>query len=322
MVNNKMSISVFAPISIGNISVGFDSLGLAVSPVDQTLVGDIVHVDECTSEDDEDSLIVTGKFADTLPNDVKENIVWRCLQTFNAKLNLTEQTTVVVKLTLEKNVPVCSGLGSSSCSVVAAFYALNEFYKQPFTKDQMLDMMVELEAEISGSIHYDNVAPCYLGGLQLIQSGSKKVSRDIPIFDDCYWVMAYADIDVSTKKARELLPKQFDREILIQFGQNLAGFIDASYRQDKALAFDSLIDLIAEPYRTSLLPNFSEARTMMKEFGALAVGISGSGPTIFTATDNFEIANKCAKWLSKHYAHQEHGFVHICKADVKGARRI
>lgn len=29
-------------------------------------------------------------------------------------------------------------------------------------------MMGELEGRISGSVHYDNVAPCYLGGLQLI----------------------------------------------------------------------------------------------------------------------------------------------------------
>lgn len=28
--------------------------------------------------------------------------------------------------------------------------------------------MGEMEAEISGSLHYDNVAPCYLGGLQFM----------------------------------------------------------------------------------------------------------------------------------------------------------
>lgn len=32
-------------------------------------------------------------------------------------------------------------------------------------------MMGELEGRISGSIHYDNVAPCYLGGVQfMVQS--------------------------------------------------------------------------------------------------------------------------------------------------------
>jgi len=317
-----MSVSVFAPISIGNISVGFDSLGLAVTPIDQSLVGDIVRVSEVNKQNTEDRLVVVGSFSNTLPVDVKQNIVWRCLQKFNAELAQIQKTPKVIEIQLEKNVPVCSGLGSSSCSVVAAIYALNEFYYQPFTKDQMLTMMVELEAEISGGIHYDNVAPCYLGGMQLIQSHSKKVSRSIPIFDDCYWVMAYADINISTKAARELLPKQFDRETLIQFGQNLAGFIDASYRQEKALAFDSLIDLIAEPYRAATLPNFSQAKEKMTSLGALAVGISGSGPTLFTATDSLDIAKICADWLEQNYAYQEQGFVHICKTDTQGARRI
>ncbi len=39
-----MSISVFAPASIGNVNVGFDVLGLAVQPVDGTLLGDVVYV--------------------------------------------------------------------------------------------------------------------------------------------------------------------------------------------------------------------------------------------------------------------------------------
>ena len=39
-----MSVSVFAPASIGNLSVGFDILGLAVRPIDGTLLGDVVSV--------------------------------------------------------------------------------------------------------------------------------------------------------------------------------------------------------------------------------------------------------------------------------------
>ena len=40
-----MTISVFAPASIGNLSVGFDVLGLAVKPVDGTLLGDVVAIE-------------------------------------------------------------------------------------------------------------------------------------------------------------------------------------------------------------------------------------------------------------------------------------
>ncbi len=43
-----MSVSVFAPISIGNVSVGFDILGLAVLPIDGELIGDIVRISAST----------------------------------------------------------------------------------------------------------------------------------------------------------------------------------------------------------------------------------------------------------------------------------
>lgn len=35
-------VKIYAPASIGNVSVGFDVLGAAVSPVDGTLLGDCV----------------------------------------------------------------------------------------------------------------------------------------------------------------------------------------------------------------------------------------------------------------------------------------
>ena len=38
-------VKVYAPASIGNVSVGFDVLGAAVSPIDGTLLGDCVSVE-------------------------------------------------------------------------------------------------------------------------------------------------------------------------------------------------------------------------------------------------------------------------------------
>ncbi|HPQ88436.1 MAG TPA: homoserine kinase, partial [Gammaproteobacteria bacterium] len=44
-------MKVFAPVSIGNFSVGFDLLGLAITPVDGELLGDIVGIE--AAEQDE-----------------------------------------------------------------------------------------------------------------------------------------------------------------------------------------------------------------------------------------------------------------------------
>lgn len=111
--------------------------------------------------------------------------------------------------------PIGSGLGSSACSVVAALVALNEFAHKPFSESHLLLMMGELEGRISGSVHYDNVAPCYLGGLQLILEQNDIICQPVPAFDDWYWVMAYPGIKVSTAQARAILLNNTIKLILL-----------------------------------------------------------------------------------------------------------
>ena len=58
------------------------------------------------------------------------------------------------------------------------------------------------------------------------------------------------------------------------------------------------------------------------ERGALTVGISGSGPTVFAIADDSGVARTLADWLDRHYRQNEHGFVHVCRADLGGARSV
>jgi homoserine kinase len=327
MNENKQPVSVFAPASIGNVNVGFDVLGLAVKPIDGTLLGDVVSIEASTS----DRLVVQGEFAKKLPGEPTDNIVWHCLQLFNKALNEANQAIETVKLTLEKKMPVGSGLGSSACSVVAALEALNCYYQTnnnfSFDKEKMLLMMGQMEAKISGSLHYDNVAPCYYGGMQLMVPDSNIITRTLPSFDDCYFVMAYPGIEVSTKAARDVLPNSYSRSDLITFGQHLATFVDACHRHDKQQAFSVLTDIVAQPYRQHLLPGFENACEYLSSQGCLAVGISGSGPTLFCVTDDKAKAHSYALWLEENYLQTLssgvcEGFVHVCQADIQGACQL
>ena len=38
-------LRVYAPASSANISVGFDTLGAAITPIDGSLLGDVVHIE-------------------------------------------------------------------------------------------------------------------------------------------------------------------------------------------------------------------------------------------------------------------------------------
>jgi homoserine kinase len=307
-------VKVYAPASIGNVSVGFDVLGAAVSPADGSLLGDCVSVEAAEVF----SLKNEGRFVSKLPDDPQENIVYQCWQRFCQEIGKE----IPVAMTLEKNMPIGSGLGSSACSVVAGLMAMNEFCGKPLDDNTLLTLMGELEGRISGSVHYDNVAPCFLGGLQLMLNENGIISQDVPGFSDWLWVMAYPGIKVSTAEARAILPAQYRRQDCINHGRYLAGFIHACHTQQPELAIKLMQDVIAEPYRTRLLPGFAEARKAAREIGALACGISGSGPTLFAVCNDRETARRMADWLENHYLQNDEGFVHICRLDTAGARLL
>lgn len=310
-----MSVTIYAPASMGNVGVGFDLLGAALAPIDGSLLGDTVKVE---SADKGLSLVLAGHWASKLPQDERDNIVYQCAEFFLSHLGKD----VGLKLTLEKNLPVGSGLGSSASSVVAALAALNDFFDKPFSEQDLLRLMGEFEGKISGSIHYDNVAPCYLGGMQLMLDTPKTVCEAIPDFKQWYWVVAYPGISLSTSRMRQLMPSEFDKQTTIDFGRYLSAFVHASYKQDEELAISVLKDVLAEPYRAPEIPNYQKAKSALAELGMLTTGISGSGPTLFSITDNLDVAKQAQQWLDANYVESGKGFSHICRIDNQGTRRV
>ncbi|BBI01173.1 homoserine kinase [Buchnera aphidicola (Nipponaphis monzeni)] len=307
-------IKVYAPASIGNVGVGFDILGAAILPTDGTLLGDLIQI----KQSKEFQLTNIGTFAHQLPKNIKDNIVWKCWDQFCKII----KKKILVTIVLEKNMPIGSGLGSSACSIVSSLFAMNELCNRPLSTNKLLKLMGKLEGEISGSIHYDNVSPCYLGGLQLIIEKNNKISQKIPNFKNWLWIIAWPGIKISTADARALLPSQYTRTTCIKHSRNLSGFIHASYTMQPKLAANFITDVIAEPYRSKLLPNFTQTKTTIKKIGALACGISGSGPSIFAICDNDLTAKKISKYLANHYIQSKQGFVQVCKLDTVGTRII
>ncbi|AWH90577.1 homoserine kinase [Buchnera aphidicola (Melanaphis sacchari)] len=307
-------IKIYAPASIGNVGVGFDILGAAIIPINGVLLGDCVTINLSNKF----QLFNKGIFSNKLPINKEQNIVWKCWFKFCKIL----KKNIPVSIILEKNMPIGSGLGSSACSIVATLVALNKICNNPLNAKELLLLMGEIEGEISGSIHYDNVAPCYSGGIQLILDDSNIISQKIPNFKNWLWIIAWPGIKVSTAEARKILPNQYSKEICIRNSRYLATFIHASYTKQSNLAAKYMKELIAEPYRSQLLPNFSNTKEKIKKIGAISCGISGSGPTIFAVSDNIETAKKISLWLTKNYLQNKTGFVHICNVDLKGARQI
>ena len=171
----------YAPASSANLSVGFDLLGIAVRPLDGSPLGDFVNArelgpDEVGTVTPDLSIKVSGRFVHKLPSDHKQNIVYDAYELVKQRLQAAGLKAKRLELTLEKNLPVCSGLGSSASSVVAAVLALDAAHDNYFGPAGCLELMGILEGKISGSIHYDNVAPCYFGGMQFIINENGRIS--------------------------------------------------------------------------------------------------------------------------------------------------
>lgn len=306
-------VKVYAPASLGNVGVGFDLLGMALASIDGNLFGDCVSIKSARVF----SLEYAGCFSNQLPKQLEKNIVFQCWKKFCEILGKTYP----VNIRLEKNLPIASGLGSSACSIVATLMAMNHYCGYPLNDNKLLMLMGEMEGSIVGAVHFDNVSPCFLGGMQLMVQEFGIISQKIPIFDDWLWILAYPGIAVSTAIARSKLPQQYNRTICINYGRYLSGFIHACHTKQESLAIKCMKDVIAESYRSSLLPmQLSDVRRILVKAGALSCGISGSGPTIFVLCNAKKIAEIVYDWLSNYYLQNDTGFVQICRLDNFGAR--
>ena len=310
-------ITYYAPASVGNLSVGFDLLGLALEPLDGSYFGDRVTVGAAKPGDQMLQLSFNGQYASALPSDPVENVVTKCLDLFRTELEMPACPELSIQLT--KSLPIGSGLGSSASSIVAALAAINQWFDNPLDANGLLDLMSKAECGVSGEKHFDNIAPSYFGGLVLCESLDEPPQF---LFWPDAWqiIVAYRNTEVKTKDARNVLPNSYPRSVLVSQAASLARFVHGLGSGDLELAARNIVDLVAEPYREQLLPDFSLAKHHALQHGALAAGISGSGPTMFAVVDHAEKANELADWLSHHYARD--GFVKLCTVDRIGARQL
>ena len=316
---NDRTLTVYAPASSGNVSVGFDALGLALAPMDGSLLGDCVSILPGTPADW--MLCIDGPFAHALPQDQEQNIVITSCRRFEQAARAVGVDVFPLNITLDKRLPVGSGLGSRASSIVATLVALNHYFGRPLDRPALLKLMAEMEGSISGEVHLDNIAPCLLGGLRLcMPDGARQYGLPWP----GHWqsVVAWPGTRLETKPAREVLPTSYDRKTVVAHGAQFALFVHQLYQGEAVAAAECLVDLLAEPYRTSLLPGFEEARVELAKKGALATGISGSGPTAFCIVDDSRVAEAVSQWLQQNYVQNESGFVRICRADLAGAREV
>lgn len=283
---SRKSIRVFSPATVANVVCGFDILGFAVNEP-----GDELYMELC----DEPGVVITSIEGDEgkLPLDPDKNTVSACVKSVLRHLGKED---LGVKLKLTKKMPLGSGLGSSSASSVAGIFAINELLGRPLTKHELLPFAMEGEALACGHGHADNVAPALFGGFTLIKSYEPLEVIQLPV-PDLYCALLYPHVDVPTRDARQIIRSKVAlKDAVVQWG-NIAGLVSALYQHDYDLLGRSMKDVIVEPVRSILIPEFDSMKQQALANGALGFGISGSGPTVFSLYRNKEDAKKVLNQL-------------------------
>jgi len=306
--------SYFAPASTGNFSVGFDLLGAAFEAIDGTLLGDELQI---LGEAGEMSLELAGRYVHQLPSNSQDNLVFTSFFAFEQKVG---RRLPRLQLRLVKHLPVGSGLGSSACSIVVACYAFNDYFGNPLSARELLELTAICEGGVSGAVHYDNVAPSLHGGLQLMLPESPLLYRQLPWFAHWQVVLSYPGTVLSTKAARAVLPQQLTLKHSIQFAGTVARFVAALYCQDEVEALAAIKDVVAEPARTPLIPELPAIRAALMAQGIGHVGISGAGPTLFALCSTPEQAVFAQDYFKTHYEKNADAMTHICRLAPQGAR--
>ena len=284
----KDQVRVFAPATVANMVCGFDVLGFVLDrPGDEVYMRRVdtpgVRLVEVTGDD--------GR----LPREVDRNTVSACVMDY---LQHVGRTDVGVEISLHKQMPIGSGLGSSAASTVAGLFAINTLLGSPLTRQELLPFAVQGEALACGHGHADNVAPALMGGITLIRGYEPLDVVPLPAPPQLFASVVFPHVDVPTRDARQMIrAKVALKDAVTQWG-NIAGLVAGLYSNDYGLIGRSMHDVLIEPTRAILIPEFYGMRRAAMEAGALSFGISGSGPSVFAFAQSEETASRITAALT------------------------
>ncbi|AOL36118.1 4-(cytidine 5'-diphospho)-2-C-methyl-D-erythritol kinase [Geobacillus sp. G4] len=169
-----------------------------------------------------------------------------------------------VAISITKHIPVAAGLAGGSSDAAATLRGLNKLWQLGLTMDEL--------AELGAKIGSD-VAFCVYGGTALA-TGRGEIITPIPSPPPCWVVLAKPPIGVSTAEVYRNL------ELERVSHPDVDAMVRAIERQDYA-AICRLVGNVLEEVTLKKYPEVAHIKEQMKRFGADAVLMSGSGPTVF-----------------------------------------
>lgn len=194
-----------------------------------------------------------------VPDD-QRNLAYQAAQLIKERYKIKKGVSIVI----EKNIPVAAGLAGGSSDAAATLRGLNKLWQ--------LDLSLEELADIGSEIGSD-VSFCVYGGTALAKGRGERIT-ELPSPPTSWVILAKPFLGVSTAEVyRRLDLSSIDHPDLKQMIQ---GIEDKDYQK-----VCSHVGNVLEEVTLKLHPEVALIKDQMKRFGADAVLMSGSGPTVF-----------------------------------------
>ena len=274
-------IAVFGPASLSNLGPGFDTLGLAI-----TGLGDVVKARLTDSPGVE--ILCSG--SSVLPCEPHLNTAGRAASIVLEQANTSQG----IALTVEKGIPIGSGIGGSAASAAAGAWAVNVLLGKPFDRSGLVEAVLEGEAVASGgSRHGDNVLPALFGGLVLTSSVNPADYRHLRLSQTMHLALLLPRLEILTAEARALLPAAVPFRAAVENASDLALMIQSLIAGDwSAVGRYMVRDRLVEPVRARLVSCYQDVREAAIAEGAWGCALTGSGPAMFAIVETADIAEK------------------------------
>jgi len=265
------------PASTANLGSGFDTLGLAL-----TLYNEV----ELTDEGEGVQLLVEGEGKSALEKAGAQNLVVRAVQVTLGDLGVRLSGLRVRQI---NRIPLRRGLGSSAAACLGGIAAAARLANVEFSTDEILARALPLEG------HPDNITPALMGGLTASAIvADRVVSAKVPVPEPLKAVVVIPTLEIATRRAREVLPKQVPFEDAVFNLTRLALLLTglATNRLDLLAAGSE--DRLHQPYRAALLPGMDAILEEGRRAGALAAFLSGAGSSLLAlvSEDGDEIGRR------------------------------
>jgi homoserine kinase len=259
---NKVTVSV--PATTANIGVGFDCLGAALTMANEF---QFVVVDSNTKL----KIIVEGEEADKVGLG-DSNLIYRSLVQFYQHI---QQTPPHLEITIKLGVPLSRGFGSSATAIVGGLLGANSLAGNPLSQAEIMHMAIAIEG------HPDNVVPALLGDCLLsVEDGGAWQISQIPWHQDIIPIVAIPNFELSTREAREVLPRQYSRSDAIFNISRMGLLIRGLETNNPNWLKTALADKLHQPYRQKLITGYQQVEQAALTAGAYGLVISGAGPTL------------------------------------------